>query len=59
MSSVKHSGPERARVILQHGLEWMKTMKLDNGSRAAVMRDRLIDMASQTDQREFEYSLRG
>ena len=56
MSSATHAGPERARVILQHDLNWMKSMKLPDGSRASEMRDRLVKMA---DQRELAYSLDG
>jgi hypothetical protein len=59
MSSAKHAGPERARVILQHELEWMRTMDLPIDSRAAQMRDRLVNMAQQTDQRKLGYSLEG
>jgi len=59
MSSASHTGPNRARVILQHELDWMKTMKLEDGSRAAQMRDRLINMASMTDETGLGYSLTG
>lgn len=59
MSSATHAGPERARVILQHELDWMKTMELEEGSRAAQMRDRLINMARKTDQGKLGYSLEG
>jgi hypothetical protein len=59
MSSATHAGPERARVILQHDLEWMKGMDVREGSRAAKMRDRLVSMADKSDQRELGYSLDG
>jgi hypothetical protein len=59
MSSAIHAGPERARVILQHDLNWMKTMELAKGSLALEMRDRLLNMAETTDQRELDYSLDG
>jgi hypothetical protein len=59
MSSAKYAGPERARVILQHELEWIKTMELPIGSRAAQMRDRLVNIAQQSDQRKLGYSLEG
>ena len=45
MSSATHAGSERARVILQHDLDWIKTMELKSGTRAAEMRDRLVTMA--------------
>ena len=59
MSSTTHAGPERARVILQHDLDWMKTMKLEQGTRAAEMRDRLVRMAEKSDPRQLGYSLDG
>ena len=59
MSSAAHAGPERARVILQHDLNWMKSMKLLDGSRASEMRDRLVKMAESSDQKELGYSLDG
>jgi len=59
MSSAKHAGRERARVILQHDLEWVKTMPLTNGSRAAQMRDRLVSMAATVDESKLGYSLEG
>ena len=59
MSSAKHSGPERARVILQHDLNWMKTMPLRKGSQASEMRDRLVKLAEVTNQNELGYSLTG
>jgi hypothetical protein len=59
MSSATHAGPERARVILQHDLDWMETMKLQEGTRAAKMRDRLIRMAKKSDRRNLGYSLNG
>jgi hypothetical protein len=59
MSSARHCGPERARVILQHELEWMKSMELECGSRAAQMRDRLVSMAAGVDQYKLGYSLSG
>jgi hypothetical protein len=59
MSSAKHAGPERARVILQHELDWMRTMDLAAGTRAAQMRDRLVNMASSTDHTKLGYSLDG
>ena len=59
MSSSSHAGPERARVILQHELDWMKTMDLAEGSRAQQMRDRLVNMAQKSDTRELGYSLNG
>ena len=59
MSSATHAGPERARVILQHDLNWMKTMDLPIGSRAAEMRDRLVTMAEKADKGHLGYSLEG
>ena len=59
MSSVTHAGPERARNILQHELDWVKTMELTNGSRAAQMRDRLVNMSEKSDRRTLGYSLEG
>ena len=59
MSSATHGGLERARVILQHDLNWMKSMKLPERSRASEMRDRLVKMAEGSDQRELGYSLDG
>ena len=57
MSSATYAGPERARVILQHDLNWMKTMPLREGSQASEMRDRLVKLAEYTDQNELGYSL--
>ena len=59
MSSATHAGPERARVILQHDLDWMKTMTLSHGTRAAKMRDRLVSMAEKSNPTELAYSLEG
>lgn len=59
MSSATHAGPERARVILQHDLNWMKTMKLAKGTRAAEMRDRLVRIAETSDPEKLGYSLDG
>ena len=59
MSSATHAGPERARVILQHELDWMKTMELKKGSKAAQMRDRLVNLANTTDPNKLGYSLEG
>jgi len=59
MSSSRYAGPERARVILQHELDWMKTMDLPEGSRAQQMRDRLVYMAQKSDTMELGYSLDG
>lgn len=59
MSSAIHAGPERARVILQHDLNWMERLKLPDGSLASKMRDRLMEMADNSDQRELGYSLDG
>ena len=57
MSSATHAGPERARVILQHDLNWMKTMPLREVSQASEMRDRLVKLAEYTDQNELGYPL--
>lgn len=59
MSSATRAGPERARVILQHDLDWMETMKLQEGTRAAKMRDRLLCMAKKSDRKNLGYSLDG
>jgi hypothetical protein len=59
MSSAKHCRPERAQNILQHELEWMKTMELKENSGAAHMRDRLVSMANRVDTRKLGYSLSG
>jgi hypothetical protein len=59
MSSATHAGPERARVILQHDLNWIKTMPLRKGTQASEMRDRLVKLASSTDKNELGYSLTG
>jgi hypothetical protein len=59
MSSSSHAGPARARVILQHELDWMKTMDLAEGSRGQQMRDRLVKMAQQSDGMQLGYSLNG
>ena len=59
MSSGTRAGPERARNILQHELDWMKNMELMNGSRAAQMRDRLVSMSEKSDPRALGYSLDG
>ena len=59
MSSATHAGPERARVILQHNLAWMRTMDLKRGTRAAGMRDRLVNMADHVNTKDLGYSLEG
>jgi len=59
MSSATHAGPERARVILQHDLKWMRTMDLKPETRAAEMRDRLVRMADHVDTKNLAYSLEG
>lgn len=59
MSSATHAGPERARVILQHDLNWMKTMEIEPETRAAEMRDRLVSMANHVDTENLGYSLDG
>jgi hypothetical protein len=59
MSSATHAGPERARNILQHELDWMKSMEVINGSRAAQMRDRLVSMSEKSDRQTLGYSLDG
>lgn len=59
MSSSSHAGPARARVILQHELDWMKTMDLVQGTRGQQMRDRLVKMAQQSDKTQLGYSLNG
>jgi hypothetical protein len=46
-------------VILQHELDWMKTMDLAEGSRGQQMRDRLVKMAQQSDGMQLGYSLHG
>jgi hypothetical protein len=59
MSSATHAGPERARVILQHDLNWMRTMDLKPETRAAGMRDRRVSMAEHVDTKNLGYSLAG
>lgn len=59
MSSATHAGRERARVILQHDLNWIKTIPLREGSQASDMRDRLVRLASSSDLNELGYSLNG
>ena len=59
MSSSSHAGPARARVILQHDLDWMKTMDLAQGTHGQKMRDRLVKMAQQSDTTQLGYSLKG
>jgi hypothetical protein len=59
MSSGTHAGPERARVILQHDLSWMRTMDLKPETKAAEMRDRLVNMADNVDTKSLGYSLEG
>jgi hypothetical protein len=59
MSSATHAGPERARVILQHDLDWIRTMELSQGSRAEQMRDRLVRLAESSDQGKLGYALEG
>ena len=59
MSSAKHASPERARVILQHELGWIKDMDLPENSHAIRMRARLLEMAEKLNQAELGYSLEG
>ena len=59
MSSATHAGPERARVILQHDLNWMRTMDLKPETRAAEMRDQLVSMADHVDTKNLGYALEG